>query len=322
MKIVVLDGFAANPGDLSWENFESLGDLTVYDRTEKGLVVERAKNAEIVITNKAILFRQQIERLPKLKYIGVIATGYNVVDLEAANERQIVVTNVPAYCSNAVAELVFAHIFNLTKRLCGHAEGVRKGKWCRSKDFCYWDFPVIELYGLTIGIVGYGRIGKKVANKARAFGMNVLVNTRTAPAEADGKIRFVDLDTVFKDSDIVSLHCPLTGQTERLVCRRLLRLMKPTSFLINTGRGPLVDEKALADALHSGRIAGAGVDVLSTEPPAEDNPLLTANNCFVTPHIGWVAVSARQKLTSIAADNVRAFLQGRPQNVVNEPKAH
>jgi glycerate dehydrogenase len=321
MKIVVLDGQAANPGDLSWEKFERLGDLTVYDRTERELVVERTKDAEIAITNKSVLFRKEIEQLPKLKYIGVIATGYNVVDLKAANEKGIVVTNVPAYCSDAVVELVFAHIFNLTKRVCGHAKGVGQGKWCRSIDFCYWDFPVIELFGLTMGIVGYGRIGRKVANVALAFGMKVLVNTRTVPAKAIEGIEFVDVESVFKDSDIVSLHCPLTEQTERLVSQRLLSLMKTSAFLINTGRGPLVDEEALADALNSEEIAGAGIDVLSTEPPDKNNPLLTAKNCFITPHIGWVATSARKRLLNIAAENIRAFLTGQPQNVVNKPKA-
>ena len=318
MNIVVLDGFAANPGDLSWEKLQGLGDCAIYDRTERELVVERAKEADIALTNKSNLFRGEIEKLPKLKYIGVIATGYNVVDLEAAGERGIVVTNVPDYCADAVVEMAFAHILNLTKRVAEHGQGVAAGKWSKAEDFCYWDFPVVELAGKVMGIVGYGRIGKKVAKVAQLFGMRVLVNTRTVPAEPIEAVEFVDIETVFADSDIVSLHCPLTDTNKGFVSTRLLGLMKPSAFLINTGRGPLVDEKALADALNSGQIAGAGLDVLSTEPPSQGNPLLGAKNCFITPHIAWATQAARQRLLDVAVDNIKAFLAGKPRNVVNE----
>ncbi len=319
MNIVVLDGYAANPGDLSWAPLEALGDCTIYDRTGRKDVIERAKDADIALTNKSILFRDEIEKLERLKYIGVIATGYNVVDAAAAGEKGIVVTNVPDYCSDAVVELCFAHVLNLTKRVSEHAKGVRDGKWCGSVDFCYWDFPVVELSGLTFGIVGYGRIGRRLADVARAFGMKVLVNTRTVPSEAREGLKFVDIETVFRESDVVSLHCPLTEENKGFVSTRLLGLMKSSAFFINTGRGPLVDEQALAEALNEGRIAAAGVDVLSSEPPGRHNPLLGAKNCFVTPHIGWAAKSARQRLLDIAIENVRSSLSGKPQNVVNAP---
>jgi glycerate dehydrogenase len=318
MNIVVLDGRTANPGDLSWEPLKTFGDCIIYDRTQPDDIVSRAKEADIALTNKTILSRNIIEQLPKLKYIGVLATGYNVVNLEAAAERNILVTNVPAYCTEAVAQLCFAHILNLTKRPADHAAGVRNGKWSASIDFCYWDYSTADLAGLTIGIVGFGRIGRAVAQIANAFEMNILVNTRTQPKNAPEYIRLTNLETLFRTADFVSLHCPLTGDNHQFVSTKLLSFMRKTAFLINTARGPLIDEQALADALNSESIAGAGLDVLSTEPPSPDNPLLTAENCFITPHIGWTAKAARQRLLDITVENIRAFITGQPKNVVNQ----
>ena len=317
MKIVVLDGYTLNPGDLSWGRLETLGECTVYDRTAPEDVVERAGEAEIVLTNKTILSADVIRRLTRLRYIGVLATGYNVVDVEAAGERGIPVTNVPSYGTRSVAQMVFAHLLNLTQHVAHHAGTVREGRWAACPDFCYWDMPLFEIAGLTLGIVGFGRIGRAVAGLARAFGMKVIVYDVIVPAEMPDGCRMAELEEVFRDADVLSLHCPLTPRTEKLVNAERLALMKPTAFLINTSRGPLIDEPALAKALNAGRLAGAGLDVLSAEPPAADNPLLTAKNCYITPHIAWATRSARQRLLSIAIDNVAAFVAGKPQNVVN-----
>jgi len=317
MNIVMLDSKTMNPGDLSWEPLGKLGALTTYDRTAPEDTVARAADAEVVLTNKTVLDREIIRQLPKLQYIGVAATGYNVVDLDAARERGIPVTNVPAYSTLSVVQMVFAHLLNLAWRLSDHVQGVREGRWAESPDFCYWDTSLVELDGLTLGIVGLGGIGREVARVARAFGMKVIAKTRTTPAELPEGVVLVDLDTLFRESDVVSLHCPLTDETEGLVNRERLALMKPTAFLINTGRGPLVDEPALADALSEGHIAGAAADVLSTEPPSPDNPLLSAPNCYITPHHAWATRAARQRLLRTVADNVAAFLAGAPQNVVN-----
>ena len=273
MKIVILDGHTLNPGDLDWEPLSALGEFTVYDRTPAGEVVGRAAEADIVLTNKTVLSRETIFALRKLRYIGVLATGYNVVDVAAAHERGVVVTNVPAYGTPAVAQAAFALLLELTNHVGHHAETVRQGRWTASPDFSYWDQPLVELYGLTMGIVGYGMIGQGVARIAKGFGMNVVASTRTM-RQAEG-VRFMDLDSVFVRSDVVSLHCPLTPATQGLVSAERIALMKSTAYIINTSRGPLVDEKALADALNEGRIAGAGLDVLSVEPPRADNPLLT-----------------------------------------------
>jgi glycerate dehydrogenase len=316
MNIVVLDAFTLNPGDLSWDALQDLGPCTIYDRTPPEQVASRATDAEIVLTNKALLPRAVIEQLPKLRYIGVLATGTNVVELAAAREGGIVVTNVPAYSTPSVAQTVFALLLELTHRVGHHAQAVRDGKWTRSPDFCYWDFPLVELDGLTMGIVGFGRIGAVVAGIAHAFGMKVLAHS-SAPKPAPDFVRFVDLETLFRQSDVVSLHCPLTPQTQNLVNTQRLGWMKPAALLINTGRGPLVDERALADALNSGRIAGAGLDVLSVEPPPADNPLLKAKNCVVTPHLGWGTLASRRRLMHVAVENVRAFLAGQPRNVAN-----
>ncbi|MHC4226216.1 MAG: D-2-hydroxyacid dehydrogenase [Planctomycetota bacterium] len=316
-KIVVLDGFTLNPGDLSWKSLEQLGDCAIYDRTAPEDTAQRADDAEIVITNKIVLSSDIIGRLAKLRYIGVTATGYNIVDVEAARKRGIPVTNVPTYGTASVAQMVFAHLLNLTQNVAHHARTVRDGRWCSSPDFCYWDTPLVELSGMTMGIVGFGRIGQATAKLARAFGMKVIAYDVTMPEYMPEGCEMVTLEDVFRLADVVSLHCPLTGQTEKLVDEQRLALMKKSAFLINTSRGPLIDERALADALDAGKIAGAGLDVLAAEPPDERNPLLKAENCYVTPHIAWATRSARERLLNIAVENVAAFLAGEPKNVVN-----
>jgi glycerate dehydrogenase len=317
MNLVVLDGYTMNPGDLAWDELKSLGHCEVFDRTAPDQVLTRAAEAEIVLTNKVVLDRETIIALPKLRYIGVLATGYNVVDTVAARERGMVVTNVPNYSTRSVAQLTFALLLELAHHVGHHAQSVREGHWTRSADFCYWDFPLLELDGLTFGIVGFGRIGREVAKLAQAFGMRVLVHSRTKPAQLPAGIEFVPVESLLQRSDIVSLHCPLTPETKFFIHAARLAMMKPSAFLINTGRGPLIDDAALADALNTGRLAGAAIDVLSTEPPPASNPLLTALNCIITPHIGWATRAARQRLMRIAAANIRTFLAGTPQNVVN-----
>ena len=316
MNLVVLDGFTLNPGDLSWDGFKALGACAIYDRTPPEQVLKRSTGADIVLTNKTVLTRDHIQKLPQLKYIGVLATGTNVVDLVAARERNIPVTNVPAYGTKSVAQATFALLLELAHRTGHHAHTVRDGKWTRGTEWCYWDFPLVELDGLTLGIVGFGRIGRAVADLGRAFGMNVLAHSPSA-GNAPPFVRFVELETLFQESDVVSLHCPLTPRTRNLVNAERLGWMKPSAFLLNTSRGPLVDEPALADALNAGRIAGAGLDVLSVEPPPASNPLLRATNCIITPHNAWGTRAARARLLRIAVENVRAFLAGKPQNVVN-----
>lgn len=316
MNIVVLDGYTLNPGDLSWDELKALGPCEIFDRKPPGEVAARAANAEIVITNKAILHRAQIEAMPKLKYIGVTATGYNVVDIEAAKERGIVVSNVPLYGTRSVAQHTFALLLELTQHVGHHAQTVQDGRWVRSVDWCYWDKPLVELDGLTMGIVGYGRIGQATARLAEAFGMKVITTPSSSGKPREPQVKVVSLDELFSQSDVVSLHCPLTPETQHLVNAQRLALMKPTAFLLNTSRGPLIDEAALADALNSGRIAAAALDVLSAEPPPADNPLLTAKNCLITPHNAWAMRAARARLMKTSVENVRAFLAGQPQNVV------
>ena len=316
MNLCILDGFTLNPGDLNWDEFKSLGACTIHDRTPPDQVLARAVGADIVLTNKTVLTREQIGRLPNLRYIGVLATGTNVVDLAAARERSIPVTNVPAYGTKSVAQATFALLLELAHRAGHHAQTVRDGKWTGGAEWCYWDFPLVELDGLTMGVVGFGRIGRAVAELAQVFGMKVLAHTASAKS-APAFVRFTDLDSLFRESDVVSLHCPLTPQTKDLVNAKRLALMKPSAFLLNTSRGLLVDEPALADALNAGRIAGASLDVLSVEPPLADNPLLRARNCIITPHNAWATRAARARLMHIAAENVRAFLAGKPHNVVN-----
>lgn len=315
-SITVLDGHTLNPGDLSWDPLLALGECTFHEHTPAGLTVERAAGAQIVLTNKVVIDKAVIQQLPALRYIGVTATGTNVVDLAAAREHSITVTNVPGYGTSSVAQLAFALLLELTHRVGDHSISVRSGDWSRSSDFCYWNSPLVELDGLTLGLIGYGEISRHVATIARAFGMRILVHTRTPGLDEQG-IRFVDLDTLFQESDAVSLHCPLTADTKGIVGRRTLALMKPSAFLINTARGPLVDEAALADALNDGRIAGAGLDVLSAEPPPVDNPLLQARNCIITPHFAWATKAARERLLAISVANIRSFLAGTAQNVVS-----
>lgn len=317
MNIVVLDGYTLNPGDLNWAGLEALGECTVYERTSGDLVVERSRQAEVLFTNKVPLGRAELNQLSRLRYIGVLATGYNVVDVAAAREQNIVVTNIPTYGTRSVAQMTFALLLELTQHVGHHAQTVRDGRWTQSKDFCYWDYPLVELEGLTLGLVGFGRIGRAVAEVALAFGMKVLAHDAFAPTAPVSGVTMVDLETLFRQSDVVSLHCPLTADNKGLVNSARLNLMKSSAFLINTSRGPLVNEVDLAAALNAGRIAGAGLDVLAVEPPCPDNPLLTAKNCLITPHIAWATAAARRRLMDSAVGNLRAFLAGAPVNRVN-----
>jgi glycerate dehydrogenase len=322
MNIVVLDGYTLNPGDLNWTELQLLGHCTIYDRTPFEKIIERVQNAEILLTNKTVLSKEIIYQLPSVKYIGLLSTGINVVDVIAAQEKKITVTNVPAYSTMSVVQLVFALLFELTHHVGHHSDEVRKGRWSSNNDFSFWDFPLIEIWGKKFGIIGYGNIGKAVATVAVALGMDVLVSTRTKkPSESsepsEGYIRFVDTETVLRLSDVISLHCSLTDKTKHLINARSLSLMKPSAYLINTGRGPLVDERALADALNNETLAGAGLDVLSNEPPTIYNPLITAKNCIITPHIAWATKAARQRLMNAVVENIRGFINGKPINVVS-----
>ena len=317
MKIVVVDGYTLNPGDLSWDDLRALGECEVYERSTDEELLSRSEAAEILLTNKMEVRGRHMERLPKLRYIGVTATGYNIVDVVAAREQGIVVTNVPAYGTASVAQMTFALLLELCHRTGHHAQTVSDGRWAKSPDFCYWDYPLVELDGLTMGIIGLGRIGHAVARLAQAFGMKVVATGRSKPKDLPANIAWLDLETLLHTSDVVSLHCPLTAETKQMINAQRLKLMNPTAFLVNTSRGPLIDEAALAAALHAGQIAGAGLDVLSVEPPAADNPLYKAPNCFVTPHISWATRAARSRLMRVAVENVRAFIGGKPQNVVS-----
>ena len=316
MKIVELDGYAANPGDLSWEPLKQLGELTLYDRTPPELVVERAKEADAILINKISIDEKILAQLPRLRYIGVLATGYNAVDVEAAARRGVVVTNIPAYSTDSVAQMVFAHILNITNRTAHYARQAREGRWSSNPDFCYWDTPLIELSGKTLGIVGFGNIGKSVAAIARQFGMDVFAYTSKNSTDLPEGVQKTTLEGLFATSDILSLHCPLTPQTKHLINAEALAKMKQGSILINTGRGPLVDEQAVADALASGHLLAYGADVMCSEPPRADNPLLLQPNAFITPHVAWATREARERLMSIAVANVKAFVEGHPQNVV------
>ena len=316
-KIVILDGFTAAHVDLSWELLEDIGELTVYDRTKPDETIERAKDAEIVLTNKVLLKRQEIEQLPKLRYIGVLATGYNVVDVEAAREHGIIVTNVPAYSTESVAQMVFSHLLTVTNRTEHYAIQNRKGKWTACPDFCYWDTPLTELAGKTFGIVGLGNIGQRVAAIAHAFGMHVIAYTSKGADQLPEYIGKRALSELFAESDVLSLHCPLTPDTKELINRQTLGLMKPGAILINTGRGPLVNDQDVADALNANRLRAFCADVLTEEPPRAGNPLLQCSNAFITPHIAWASREARVRLISVAINNVKSFVEGTPQNVVN-----
>jgi glycerate dehydrogenase len=317
MKIVVLDGYTLNPGDLDWETLQRLGECRIHDRSPSAEVLARAQNTPILLTNKVVLDKHLIHALPELKYIGVLATGTNVVDLPAAREKGIVVTNVPSYGTYSVAQATFALLLEITQSVGRHSQSVRDGNWSRAPDWCYWETPLIELRGLTLGIIGLGRIGHTVAQLGQAFGMKVLANRHGPDSSSPDGVHLMDTETVFRESDVLSLHCPLTAETENLVNKERLALMKPTAILLNTSRGGLVDEQALAHALNNGKLAAAGLDVLRKEPPAPDHPLINARNCFVTPHVAWATHAARKRLLNIAGENVRAFINGHPINVVD-----
>ena len=317
MKIVILDGYTLNPGDISWAGFETLGDFTMYERTSLDKIIEHSENAEIILTNKTVINKDTIEQLPNLKYIGVLATGYNIVDVKAANDKNIIITNIPSYGTSSVAQMVFALLLELTQNVGYHSNSVSKGKWSKSEDWCYWAKPLIELDGLTFGIIGFGRIGKVAAKIANAFGMKVIANDAVTIESPPDWLKIVDQETIFRESDVVSLHCPLTSANKHFVNSDQINLMKRSAFLINTSRGLLINEKDLSHALNTERIAGAGLDVLSKEPPDETNPLLSAKNCIITPHIAWATKSARQRLMNIAVRNLISYLNGKPVNVIN-----
>ena len=339
MKIVILDGYSAigrsseghhaclngrvvtdedevNPGDLSWDELKTMGEVTVYDRTCPIETVARTAEADIVLTNKVVIGKAEMVQLPHLKYIGVLATGYNVVDIDAAHERGITVTNVPAYSTESVAQMVFAHLLTVTNRTEHYAIANREGRWTNNKDFCYWDFPHMELSGKTFGIVGLGNIGMRVATIANAFGMQVCAYTSKSQDQLPSFIEKKSQEALFSGSDVISLHCPLTPDTHHLINSETLQKMKTSAILINTGRGPLVDDQAVAEALAEGRLAAFCADVLTEEPPKATNPLLNQPNAFITPHIAWASMEARSRLLQVAIDNVRSFLTGHPQNVV------
>lgn len=314
MNIVIVDGFTLNPDDLSWAGLEALGDCTVYPRTNDEQVLERCRDADVVLTNKVVFSDQIMAQLPKLRYLGVLATGYNVVDVEAAGRRNIAVTNIPAYGSQSVAQFVFAQILQWAQPVSYYAQTVKAKRWQQSPDFCYYDHSMIELAGKTLGIIGFGGIGQKVAQIALGFDMQVLVHTRTVPSQLPAGVQAVELTALAKQSDVISLHCPLTPTNEHFIDAGFLKTMKSSAYLINTGRGPLIDETALFQALDQQWIAGAALDVLSVEPPQTDHPLFQLERCTITPHIAWATVEARSRLMAIAVDNVSAYLMGRAKN--------
>lgn len=318
MKIVVLDGYTLNPGDLSWQEVEASGECAVYDRTSAEQIVERSQGAEAILTNKVVITERIMDALPDLKYIGVLATGYNVVDMKAAGKKGIIVTNIPSYGTDSVVQSVFAHLLNITNQVAHYTVEVKQeGKWTNCQDFTYWDTPLIELNGKTFGILGLGHIGMAVAKVALAFGMKVIALTSKKKDELPEGITPVGKEDLFRQSDVLSLHSPLTPDTQNFVNAAMLSLMKPTAVLINTSRGALVNEEDLAEALNDHKILGAGVDVLFHEPPQADNPLLTARNCYITPHIAWATKEARTRLMHIAAENLKAYKAGHVQNKVD-----
>ena len=318
MNIVVLDGYTLNPGDISWDGLSSLGNLTVYDRTPEDMIVERSKDAAIVFTNKTPLRESVLRDLPELKYIGVLATGYNVVDIDYAKSRGIPVTNIPGYGTASVVQMTIALLLELCQHVQLHSDSVRAGDWSRSPDFCYWKTPLIELEGKTMGIIGFGRIGQQVADVAVSLGMNILGSARTQSDQSARKnFQWASISEILKESDVVSIHCPLFPETQGLINAESLQTMKPSAFLLNTSRGPIIVDQDLADALNNNVIAGAGIDVLSVEPPSADNPLFKAKNCIITPHIAWATKEARSRLMKMAEENLSKFMCGNPVNVVN-----
>jgi len=314
--IVVLDGYTLNPGDLSWDGFSALGDLTVYDRTEPKDILSRIGDADIVITNKTLLTKETIDTAPELKYIGVLATGYNVVDIQAAKEKGIPVCNIPTYGTDAVAQFAFAMLLDITNHVAHHSSEVKKGRWTESPDFCFWDTPLMELLGKTMGIIGFGRIGQATGRIAKAFGMEVLAYD--AHQDPGAGVTYVRLDELYAKSDVIALHCPLFPETEGIINKDSIAKMKDGVILLNNTRGPLIMEQDLADALNSGKVYAAGLDVVSSEPIKADNPLLTAKNCIITPHISWAPKESRERLMGIAVDNLVSFLDGKPVHVVNK----
>lgn len=322
MKIVVLDGYILNPGDLTWEGLEQLGDVVVYDRTsydpnDIGLIIERSKDADAIIINKTPITREVLDNLPNLKYIGVLATGYNVVDVEAAKEKGLVVTNIPTYGTDAVAQMVFALLLELTNHVAEHNKAVKEGQWSSKPDWCFWNKPLMELSGKTIGIIGYGRIGQSVGQVAQAFGMKVLANAnRPRPELENENMKYVEIEELFKASDVISLHCPLTDDTKGMINKNTISQMKDGVIIINTSRGPLIVEEDLTEALASGKVKGAGLDVVNIEPIELDNPLLKEDNCIITPHIAWAPIEARSRLMDIAVENLKKFMDNNPINIV------
>lgn len=317
MKIVVMDGKGVNSGDMSWKQIQQFGELIVYERTASEEIIDHVGDAEIVLTNKTVFDEDTIAKLKNVKYIGVLATGYNVVDLKAASKRGIVVTNIPAYSTDSVAQMTFAHILNVTNHVDHYARASRDGEWSRCPDFCYWDKPLVELAGKTIGIIGLGNIGMKVANIALNFGMNVIAYTSKEPKEIPNGINKASIDNILSDSDIISLHCPLTKQTRELINKDSIAKMKRSVIVVNTGRGPLVNEEDVANALHNGLIGAYCADVMCSEPPSADNPLFVEQNAYITPHVAWASKEARIRLMDIAEKNIHSFLSGKPINVVN-----
>ncbi len=318
MKIVVLDGYTLNPGDLDWDALKELGDVTLYDRTPYTETVERCKGAGIILTNKAPLDEAILNRLPDLKYIGVLATGYNIINIDVCKQKGIIVSNVPGYGTGAVAQFVFALLLELCLHVQKHSDAVLEGRWAKSVDFCFWDYPLIELAGKTLGIIGFGTIGQKVADIATAFDMKVIATGRRQTDQSHRKnFKWVSLDELLQQSDVVSIHCPLTPETQGLINEENLGKMKPSAFLINTSRGPIINDADLAQALNNNIIAGAGIDVLSKEPPPADNPIFKAKNCIITPHIAWATKEARARMMATAINNLEAFIAGRPANVIN-----
>ena len=324
MKIVVLDGYTLNPGDLTWDGFERLGELVVYDRTaydlsSKELVIERGKDADIILLNKTLLNREMMDEMPRLKYVGVLATGFNIVDVAAAREKGITVTNIPTYGTNAVAQMAIALLLELCHHAGAHGEAVANGEWETNPDWSFWKYPLIELAGKTIGIIGYGRIGRTVGEIAKALGMKVVAMANTPDLSLEGDMmHYGDLEDVLRESDVISLHCPLTETTAEIINKDTISRMKDGVMIINNSRGQLIVEEDLRDALNSGKVAGAALDVVSSEPIKPDNPLLEAKNCIITPHISWAPKEARTRLMDLALENLKRYLSGDPINVVNK----
>jgi len=323
VKIVVLDGYTLNPGDLSWESFEKYGEVVVHDRTaydpqEKDLIIERGRDADVILLNKTPLSKEMMDQMPNLKYIGVLATGYNIVDVEAAKEKGVVVSNIPTYGTTAVAQMAFALLLEICHHVGEHSQAVFNGEWSRNEDWCFWKHPLIELADKTMGIIGYGRIGQNVGKIAQAFGMKVLANDYNPNYDLENEsVRFVELDELYAKSDVISLHCPLFDSTKGMINKNSISKMKDGVIILNNSRGPLIVEEDLLEGLNSGKVYYAGLDVVSTEPIKEDNPLLKANNAIITPHISWAPKESRQRLMDIAFSNFEAFLQDKPVNVVN-----